>query len=126
MWIGDLRYSDDVSAASWIAPRLGDVGTVAGTVPSGYSAYARICHPAADPDGRPATWTQVAQATGRRTHSVMQWHALVGSPDPDNARGSRWPGRDPERGNLGPEVLGPLCDLLADHTATAEHCFFFW
>jgi hypothetical protein len=54
----------------------------------------------------------------------MQWHALVGSPDPLSMRGSLWPGSDPERGNLVPEVLGPLCDLLADHTTTPEHCFF--
>ena len=125
MWTGELRVSDDVSAGAWIAPRLASVfGAVTRTVPSGYPAYVRICHPAADRDGRRATWSQVAQATGRQTHPVMQWHALVGSPDPFNMRGSLWPGSDPERGNLVPEVLGPLCYLLADHTATPEHCFF--
>lgn len=103
---------------------MGDVGTVTGTVPSGYPAYARICHPASDSHGRLTTWSEVAQATGRQPHPLMQWHALVGSPDYLNVRGSLWPGSDPERGNLVPDVLGPLCDLLANHTATPEHCWF--
>lgn len=54
----------------------------------------------------------------------MQWHALVGSADPLNVTGSLWPGADPQRGNLVPEVLARLCDVLADHTATPERCFF--
>jgi hypothetical protein len=120
-----LRVSDDLSAGGWVAPRLtGGFGTVTRTVPSGYAAYVRICHPPEDAADRLTTWSEVAHATGRRAHPPMQWHALVGSPDPLNMRGSLWPGSDPERGNLVPEVLGPLCDLLADHTATAEDCAF--
>ena len=125
MWKGQWRVSDDVSAATWIAPRLGgEFGAVTRTVPSRYPAYARICHPAAEPDGRLTTWPRVAQATGRQPHPLMQWHALVGSSDPFNMRDSLWPGSNPERGNLVPEVLGPLSDLLAGHTATPEHCWF--
>ena len=125
MGTGQLEVSGDVSAASWITSRLtGAFGAVTRTVPSGYPAYVRICHPAADRDGRLTTWSEVAQATGRQPHPLMQWHALVGSPDADNMRGSRWPGDNPERGNLVPEVLGPLCDLLAGHTATCEDCWF--
>jgi hypothetical protein len=108
-----------------IAPRLSsDFGAVTRTVPSGYPGYVRICHPAGERDGRSVTWSRVAQATGGQTSPVMQWHVLVGSPDPFNMRGSLWRGRYPERGNLVPELLGPVCDLLADHTATPEHCFF--
>ncbi len=103
---------------------LGEPGTVTGTVPSGYAAYARICHPAEDRNGRLVTWAEVAQATGRQAHPLMQWHAVVGSPDSLNMKGSLWPGDNPERGNLVPEVLGPLCGLLADHTATADQCSF--
>jgi hypothetical protein len=32
----------------------------------------------------------------------MQWHTIVGSPDPLNFTGSLWPGEAPERGNLAP------------------------
>ena len=125
MWTEDLRVSEDISAAAWIGPRLSSAfGAVTRTVPSGYPSYVRICHPAAERDGSWASWSMVAQATGRQTHPLMQWHALVGSPDPLNMSGSLWRGRDPERGNLIPEILGPLCDLLADLTTTPEHCFF--
>ena len=121
----DLRVSDDVSPAAWIAPRLGgDFGAVTRTVPGGYEAYARICHPVADRDGRPVTWSEVAAATGAQAHRLMQWHALVGSSDPLNFTGSVWGGSDPRRGNLAPEALVALISLLGDHTAAASACFF--
>ncbi len=125
MWTDELRVSNDVSAAEWLAPRLGgEFGAVTRAVPSGYPAYVRICHPAADGGGASVTWPEVANATGRRAHALMQWHALVGSPDPFNFTGSLWPGREPETGNLAPDVLGPLCDLLATHTADPGRCLF--
>ncbi len=121
----ELHVSDDIAAAAWIAPRLtGEFGAVARTVPSGYLAHARICHPARDGVGAPTAWSTVAQATGRRSHPLMQWHALVGSHDPVKVRGSLWPGEDPQRGHVVPEVLDPLCGLLARHTTTARDCFF--
>jgi len=104
----DLLVCDDVSPAAWIGTRLtGAIGTVTGTVPAGFDAYVRICHPAWDGDGHWASWSRVAEATGRRAHALMQWHAVVGSPDHDNMEGSLWPGDDPERGNVVPRVLGP-------------------
>lgn len=125
MVFGELRVSGDVSAGAWIASSLaGRFGAVTRTVPGGFAAYARICHPATDRAGRPATWSEVARQTGRQAHPLMQWHALVGSADALNVTGSLWPGGDPRRGNLLPEVLARLCDVLADHTATPEACFF--
>lgn len=122
---GVLRVSDDVSAAAWIASRLeGRFGAVTRTIPTGFAGYARVCHPANDRAGRLATWSEVARQTGRHAHPLMQWHALVGSADPLNMTGSLWPGGDPQRGNLLPEVLARLCDVLADHTATPKRCFF--
>jgi hypothetical protein len=124
MWNEALRVSQDASPADWLASRLiGPLGTVTDTVPSGYGAYARIVHPS-EHDGRGWSWSEVAQATGRRTHPLMQWHALVGSSDPDNATDSLWPGGNPPRGHLSPDLLAPLCDLLIGYTATPERCFF--
>jgi hypothetical protein len=120
-----LRVSEEVSAAAWIAPRFGGAfGAVTRTVPSGFQAYVRICHPVEDSDGGYTTWSRVAKATGRQPHALMQWHALVGSSDPLNFEGSLWPAYSPDLGNLVPEVLAPLCELLAGHTAGAERCFF--
>ena len=120
-----VGVSGDVSPAAWISPQLGgDFGAVGRTVPRGYAAYARICHPATDPEGRPVSWSEVAAATGRQAHRLMQWHALVGSRDPLNLVGSLWRGSNPELGNLDPEVLVAMCGLLGDHTATAADCFF--
>jgi hypothetical protein len=93
----ELRPALDTSPAGWIAPRLtGEVHTVTGNVPNGYAAYARICHPAPDDGDGWASWPEVAAETGRRAHPTMQWHAVVGSPDPDNTEGSLWRGEDPE------------------------------
>jgi hypothetical protein len=125
MWTDELNVSDDPSAAAWIAPRLeGEFGAVTLTVPSGYDAYVRICHPATDDNDAPVTWSEVATATGRTVHHLMQWHALVGSPDPLNFKGSLWRGGDPDRGNLAPDLLESLCALLRNHTRHAAHCFF--
>jgi hypothetical protein len=125
MVAGAVRVSDDVSVAAWIASRLeGGFGAVTRTVPSGFAASARICHPATDSAGRLATWSEVASQTGRQAHPLMQWHALVGSIDPLDITDSLWPGGDPQRGNLAREALAGLCGVLADHTATPERCFF--
>jgi hypothetical protein len=121
----DLAVSEDVSRAAWIGPRLGgEFGAVGRTVPRGYAAYARICHPTAERDGRRTKWSEVGAATGRRAHRLMQWHSLVGSSDPVNIAGSIWPGTNPHRGNLEPDVLIALCELLGVHTAAPEDCCF--
>jgi hypothetical protein len=121
----NLRVVDDVSPADWIAPRLsGRFGAVGLTVPRGYPAYARICHPATNTAGEPATWSQVAEATGRRPHALMQWHALVGSPDYLNVRGSLWDGGNPSRGNLAYRALTVLCDRLAEDAGDEPDCYF--
>jgi hypothetical protein len=121
----DLSLTQDASCGSWIEPRLrGDFGAVTLAVPSGYAAYARICHPASDPQGNPVSWLEVASETGRTVHALMQWHALVGSADALNFSGSLWPGGDPERGDLAPHVLEELCAVLGRHTIDAKRCFF--
>jgi hypothetical protein len=120
-----LRLADDASAGAWIAPKLGgEFGAVTLQVPSGYAAYARICHPARDEKGTPVSWSDVAAATGRQAHPLMQWHALVGSADPFNFAGSLWRGDAPERGDLAPAPFAALCDLLAAHTRSPTECVF--
>ncbi|MFZ2113666.1 MAG: hypothetical protein WAU77_08060 [Solirubrobacteraceae bacterium] len=120
-----LRVVDDVSPAEWIAPRLsGRFGAVGLTVPRGYQAYARICHPATNKAGEPVGWSDVAEATGRRPHALMQWHAIVGSPDYLNMRGSLWDGSNPCRGALAHSALSVLCDRLAGDPQNEPDCYF--
>jgi hypothetical protein len=88
------------------------------------AAYVRICHPAGDETGRVVRWAEVARTTGGTAHPLMQWHALVGSPDPLNITDSRWPGTNPRRGNLAAEPLAVLCGVLAAYTVTADNCCF--
>jgi len=124
VWHSTLRASGDESAAAWLAARLsGEPGTVTGSVPDGYAAYARILHPS-EHDDRWWSWSEVVEGTGRQAHALMQWHALVGSSDSLNASGSLWPGGNPQRGHLQPNLLAALCDLLCGFTAKPERCFF--
>ena len=70
---GDLSVTEDASPGEWIAPRLGgEFGAVTHVVPGGYEAYARICHPASDREGRSVSW-----------------------PDPSVSHEKKWPIRIP-------------------------------
>jgi hypothetical protein len=125
MTSSNLQVITDLSAADWIVPRLtGRFGAVTSVVPSGYPAYIRICHPAVDKDGNQMSWSDVARATGRQSHPLMQWHALVGSADWFNASRSLWEGENPRLGNLDRQMLAVLGDVLAGHTTTADDCCF--
>lgn len=120
-----MRPLLQISSADWIAPRLGgDFGAITRFAPSGYAAYARLCHPASDAEGRQVSWSQVAAVTGRRAHPSMQWHALIGSADPLNPGSDLWTGQNPDLGTLEPGALTRLCAVLATHTGTPEDCRF--
>lgn len=122
----DLRITDGTAAGAWIESGLGgEFGAVTLQVPKGYEAYARVFHPASNAEGSPVSWAEVADALGSTAHREMQWHALVGSPDPDNFTGSRWTGGgDPSHGEMDLPVLDALCEILAGHTADPANCFF--
>ena len=115
--------SDDVAAADWIVARLHGEGAVGSFVPSGYPAVARVLHPASDEDGEPARWADVAAATRRTSHALVQWHAVS-----TVVRGARtrpgWDGEEPDPGNLDPDSLAALVGVLAAHTTTPQECWF--
>ena len=115
--------SDDVAAAEWVVARLAGEGTVGSVVPSGFAAVARVLHPASDEDGEPARWADVAAATRRTPHALMQWHAVS-----TVVRGARtrpgWDGEEPDPGNLDPDDLAALVGVLAEHTTTPQDCWF--
>ncbi|MGY1855147.1 hypothetical protein [Modestobacter sp. SYSU DS0290] len=117
-------YSADVATASWIRPRLAPgIGLVGSVVPTGFEAYARLLHPV-DVGDRLVPWREVAAATGRTVHPLVQWHRLVGSDDPLDGQGGDWTDGRPEEGNLDPQHLTELLDVLAGHTTTPDECWF--
>ena len=125
-----LSFVKDPSVADWIAPRLGPLeGLVGSVVPRGFPAYARVLHPVRDHDGKPATWSTVCAKTGRVAHALMQWQS-VGSPVVEDGTGRStsggmpWDGEEPLVGELEPQALAALCRLLAEHTDPALDCFF--
>lgn len=121
-----LKVVDGTVAGAWIEPRLrGGFGAqVQQQIPVDYEAYVRIFHPARDTEGNAVTWAEVAGRLGRTAHREMQWHAIVGSPDPPQMTGSEWSGENPNIGELESEALEALCAILARHTNEAADCFF--
>ncbi len=130
----DLKVVNGEAVGSWIKPRLGGVfGAVTLQVPQGFEEYARIFHPATDPNGNSVRWANVAQALGTTAHREMQWHAILGLPGPEelqgsyraNSRiGSKWLGNDPVIGEMNLDELDALCKVLAARTTDARSCFF--
>jgi hypothetical protein len=107
------------------APRLGGFGTgVGGVIPSGFDAYARILHPATTQTGAPARWGSVASAAGAVEHRLMQFHALVDATSPtEHIKTAAWKGSSPNPGDLEPQSLAALLDVLSRHTKPAAHCW---
>jgi hypothetical protein len=120
-----LTQTDDLSAAAWIAPRLGAFGSgVGGIIPAGFEAYARILHPA-DSANQHVRWDVVAAACGKLAHGLMQFHTLVGvGPNEYDVDTAAWAGSVPDHGDLEPESLAALLDVLARHTVSVQRCWF--
>ena len=123
-----LRPVGDMAAAGWVVEGVGAFGSgVGGLVPHGFEAYARILHPAAGADATPVTWAEVAAWAGRRVHPRAQFQALSA---PARDKGIASPRHDrpwldePEPGTLPPAQLAALCDVLARHTTSGDHCWF--
>ena len=121
-----LSQTDDLNPAAWIAPRLGAFASgVHGVIPAGFEAYARILHPATSDGDQRVRWSDVAAACGKVAHPLMQFHTLVGvSPFDSDVRSGAWTGLTPDQGDLEPESLAAVLDVLARHTALSERCWF--
>ncbi len=120
-----LALVDGARAGAWIKPRLaGEFGAVTLQVPKGFEAYARVFHPASDTEWNSVRWADVARACRTTVHREMQWHAIVGLPEPKNYRDSKWPGQNPATGSMDIGDLDALCEILAVHTNDPKHVFF--
>ncbi|HEY5050957.1 MAG TPA: hypothetical protein VII50_08650, partial [Acidothermaceae bacterium] len=95
-----------------------------GVIPAGFEAYARILHPADSADEH-ARWSAVAAACGKVAHALMQFHTLVGvGPTEYDVDSAAWTGSVPDQGDLEPESLAALLDVLARHTGLVQQCWF--
>lgn len=122
-----LRPLTDVSAANWLVEEVGEFGSgVRGLLPPRFGSYARILHPVwpsssaveERSESEPVRWETVADVKGGRMHPCVQFDALVGA-QRGEARGF-----EPEVGALPPILLSALCEVLAEHTANPERCWF--
>jgi hypothetical protein len=120
---GASVWSDEVSSAEWIGPRLHpfnqDTGSV---VPEGFDAYCRIFHPV-ETYRAPRRWAEVAAENGRVVHPEMQFHMVTRTPGaPPPLRVER--GDGPSWGRCPDELRSRLNDVLAQHMATQQECWF--
>ena len=125
----------DPQPGIWIAGRLAQPGTVAGTVPGGFAAYARVFHPAraqllgwrqdgpVTVESRSLRWEELAETRGTVAHPLMQWASvLAGYRNPVwNEPG--WHYEDPLVGALPAGTLAEVSRVLACHTRTPGQCF---
>ena len=80
-----LEWAEDVSPAQWVGQSLSDFAKVRSLLPEGFSAYARLFHPAYLDHAReqPVRWSTVASWTGRTVHPRMQFERVAAlSEDP--------------------------------------------
>lgn len=121
-----IQWAVNVSAASWIIPRLHEFNQDTGSVvPGGFEAYCRVFHPAGPsyPDGSFCSWVEIAERNGRIAHPNMQFHMInrsKGSPAPDALH----EGSGPSEGTLPPKERQRLLELLRPETGTPDDCWF--
>lgn len=117
----------------WIADALAGilsqrppVSTVAAQIPAGFPAYARIFHPAADEDGQPIRWSDIAATRGTVLHAGAQFAAVsgiddMGMPWAEDA----WDGEPPSGDGLPGADLAAVADIISHH-ANPEAFLALW
>ncbi|MGO2003444.1 hypothetical protein [Arthrobacter rhombi] len=107
----------------WIAHALQKVlstrppaTTVAAQIPAGFDAYARIFHPAADEDGNPVRWSDIALQRGTVLHAGAQFSAVSGIDDTGMAwTEDAWDGEAPTGDGLPVADLAAVAELISRH-----------
>ncbi len=120
-----MQLSADVAQSDWLAHRLHPFDhTVAAVVPDGFPAYVRILHPALGANEAALSWASVAAASGRVMHPLVQFHSIARAAKSAERASRSWDGQPPRTGNLAPELLRALCDVLSLQTETPDTCWF--
>lgn len=124
--VPDTRVEEADWFVSGLAGDRGATGRVESIVPHGYSAYARILHPAQSPGGTRVPWSEVAAFTGAELHPLAQFRSLAGWGPSDSGGRVGWPGGQPQQGSLDVDQFRTLCRILSDHTATSRCWLTIW
>jgi hypothetical protein len=94
----------------------------AAVIPCGYSAYARLFHPAYNgTEDREISWSEVARLTGRIPHSQMQWHSIASTKKSEICLANMI---EPYAGYLPVKQAKALIEILSKYTSTSETCYF--
>lgn len=112
--------------ADWIAERLAPLGRgVTSVVPNGFDAYARVLHPAEEPDhgSRLVRWAEVSAWSGLALRADAQFHG-VALPAEHPGRPAPWRSQGPRQGRLFLSDAEALSELLRGFTTTPDECFF--
>ena len=126
--IPPIRWSGEVQEVDWIARRLLPFNhhAVGSVIPTGFSRYARILHPAwqtVNDRSERVRWSSIAAWSGVAMHPKFQFHSIAqGLGDPSNP--APWDGRSPRTGSLEPHDASELIGILSRHTSTPNHCWF--
>ena len=122
-----LEFSEDVSESKWVEESLSDFGTLRSLIPHGFSAYARVFHPAYmdGREDRPVRWSKVASWTGRTVHPLMQFERIAVLSEGPSVMYEDPPwGSHPQIGSI-PEVeCRTLVEVLRGFTSTPGSCYF--
>jgi hypothetical protein len=120
-------WSDQVDEGDWIAELLSEESArITSFVPRGYEAYARVLHPAAEPDfgsDRLVRWREVAEWSGTPLRNDAQFHSislpaeLPAAEPPDFGQG-------PREGSLYAPDAAVVAEIARRWTTTPDRCWF--
>ena len=117
-----LEFCEDISQARWIEESLSEwkFGMVGSLMPEGFSAYARIFHPAylGEAGEQRVRWSTVASWTGRTVHPQMQFRRMASLSEEihDIYKDPPW-GLLPQRGSIPQEECRTLMNVLREFTS---------
>lgn len=123
-----IAWSTAVGEADWIGERLlpFDAHQVTSVVPAGFEAYARVLHPAAEPDrdgDPPVRWATVAAWSGLPLRPDAQFHSIA-LPPVRPVGPAPWSSQGPEAGSLYPADARVLAGLVRQWTTTPGQGWF--
>lgn len=123
-WPAGVQFTDDLTPAAWIGPRLMPWGRGLGTrvgavVPTGYPAYVRILHPLGR-GSRSPRWRELAADAGITYHPLLQWERLP-LPLPSGI-GHQYGA--PATGTMASSLRRALLVHLAGETSTPDSTYY--